>query len=133
MIPRTVRGRIARKDELTETKTGRRVLRFSVAENSAYMRGDEWIEREAVFTRCEAWNELAEAIDDELPVGTPVVLVGDARARTYETEDGQKRTTQWVAIFGGGRDLGVKPAQAAGTDDENSEASGEPTTDPYND
>ena len=53
-IPRTVRGRIARMDEMTETKNGRKVLRFGVAENSSYRNGKgEWIDRETVFTRCE--------------------------------------------------------------------------------
>lgn len=129
-IPRTVRGRIARMDELTETKTGRKVLRFAVAENSSYVNGEgKRIDRETVFTRCEAWNGIAERIVDQLAVGVPVVFVGDARARTYETEDKQKRTTQWTAVFAGGKDLGVKPTEPSAEDDETSEQSESTTTD----
>lgn len=119
IIPRTVRGRIARKDEMTTTKSGRKVLRFAVAENSSYRNGaGEWVDREAVFTRCEAWADFAERIDAELNVGSPVSFTGEPRARTFETEDKQKRTTQWVAVFAGGPDLSVKPSKAKATDEQ---------------
>lgn len=118
-IPRTVRGRIARMDEMIETKNGRKVLRFGVAENSSYRNGKgEWIDRETVFTRCEAWNDLAERIEAELSVGTPTVFIGEPRARSFETEDKQKRTSQWIAVFAGGEDLGVKPSKQAQGDAE---------------
>lgn len=133
-IPRTVRGRIARMDEMIETKTGRKVLRFGVAENSSYRNGKgEWIDRETVFTRCEAWNHLAERIEDEISVGTPVVFIGEVRARSFETEDKQKRTAQWTAVFAGGEDLGVKPPKQDQEDEESQTTSDDPADagDPY--
>lgn len=105
-IPTTVRGRIGQMDDLAETRTGRKLLKFRVAENSSYLdkKSGEWMNRETVWTQCEAWGEFAERLATHLPAGTPVLLVGEPRARTYETEEGEKRTRKWLAVFAGGED-----------------------------
>lgn len=118
IIPKTLRGRIGTMEDLAETPNGRKVLRFSVAENSSYKKAGEWIDREAVWTNCEAWEALAEALATNLEPGSPVLLVGEPRARTYETEDGEKRTRKFVSVFAGGDDYSQKrkPGKPAAAD-----------------
>lgn len=108
IIPKTIRGRIGTMDDLAETPNGRKVLRFSVAENSSYKKAGEWVNRETVWTNCEAWEGFAEELAANLGPGSTVLFIGEPRARTYETDEGEKRTRKFLSVFAGGNDYSQK-------------------------
>jgi len=41
---------------------------------------------------CQAWRQLAEHVAESLDKGTRVILTGRLRQRSYEAQDGGKRT-----------------------------------------
>lgn len=89
----TVVGNLTREPELRYTPSGAAVAKFGIAVNRNYTnRGGEKVE-ETSFFNCSAWNQLAENVAESLTVGSRVIVTGRLQARSWETEDGQKRNT----------------------------------------
>lgn len=89
-------GNLTRDPELSETGGGTSVCRFSIAVNRDYTNSDG--ERETDFFNCTAWRGAAETIARYCKKGNKVGIVGSIQTRTYEGNDGIKRTaTEIVA------------------------------------
>src|SRR3979411_2573894 len=92
----TVVGNLTRDPELRYTPTGQAVVKFGVAVNRSYTnRNGEKVEQTDFFT-VNAWRSLAENVAESLKTGARVLVSGRMQNRSWETEDGQKRSV--VAI-----------------------------------
>jgi|SRR6266851_2805085 len=88
----TVVGNLTRDPELRYTPTGQPVVKFGIAVNRFYTnRNGEKIDQTDFFT-VKAWRSLAVHVAESLKTGGRVVVTGRMQSRTWETEDGQKRT-----------------------------------------
>lgn len=80
-------GRITAEPELRYTTSGKPVANFSLAVRR------EWDDKgEADFLPVVAWNKTAEAIAQYVVKGQQLVVSGRMQSRSYETQDGAKRT-----------------------------------------
>ncbi|HEY8199927.1 MAG TPA: single-stranded DNA-binding protein [Actinomycetota bacterium] len=88
----TVVGNLTREPELRYTPSGAAVAKFGLAVNRSYTnRNGEKVE-DTSFFNVNAWRQLAENIAESLSTGTRVIVSGRLQSRSWETEDGQKRT-----------------------------------------
>ena len=88
----TVVGNLTREPELRYTPTGQAVVKFGLAVNRFYVnRNGEKVEQTDFFT-VNAWRSLAENAAESLHTGTRVLVTGRLQSRSWETEDGQKRS-----------------------------------------
>jgi single-stranded DNA-binding protein len=69
-------------------------VRFAIASTPRRLdrESGKWIDGEPLFLDCTAWREFAEQITESLSKGMRVVATGRLRQRSWETDDGQKRT-----------------------------------------
>ena len=54
--------------------------------------GDRWRDGDTSFYRITAWRQLAIHVGDSLAKGHRVIVVGQLRARSWETPEGERRT-----------------------------------------
>jgi single-strand DNA-binding protein len=88
----TVVGNLTREPELRYTPSGAAVAKFGIAVNRSYTnRAGERVEQTDFFN-VNAWRQLAENVAESLSTGTRVVVTGRLQSRSWETEDGQRRT-----------------------------------------
>ena len=79
-------GRLTRDPELRRTQTGKAVTNFTLAINRD--RG----ENQADFIPVICWEKLAENVQKYVHKGSLVAVYGNLQSRTYDTNDGKKRT-----------------------------------------
>jgi single-strand DNA-binding protein len=91
----TVVGNLTDDPELRFTPSGAAVANFTVASTprSFNKQTNEWEDGEALFLRCSIWRQAAENVAESLQRGMRVVVQGRLRARTWETREGEKRTS----------------------------------------
>jgi len=88
----TVVGNLTREPELRYTPTGVAVVKIGIAVNRFYTnRAGDKVEQTDFFT-INAWRELAEHAAECLKIGHRIIVSGRLQSRTWETEDGQKRS-----------------------------------------
>lgn len=92
-----VEGRLTHDPMLATTKNGKKVCRFSVANNRYYLRGKEFAD-EVSFFRVVVWGALAERCAQSLKKGSPVLISGTLKQNAFTTKNGEKR--QEVIIVG---------------------------------
>lgn len=83
-------GNLTRDPEMSETSGGVSVCHFSIAVNRNYSSSDG--ERQTDFFNVTAWRGLADTIGRFAKKGNKVAVVGSIQMRTYEGNDGVKRT-----------------------------------------
>lgn len=87
-------GRSTREPELRFTSGGAAVATFTLAVDRPYLNAQG--ERETDFIRVVAWRKLAETCANYMGKGRLVAVEGRLQVRTYQTPDGQNRTTAEV-------------------------------------
>jgi len=87
----TITGTLTRDPELRFTQGGRGVATIGVAVNYRYQRNNEWVE-EASFFNVTAWGSLGENASGSLSKGMRVIVTGRLQQRSYETQQGEKRS-----------------------------------------
>ena len=87
-------GRYTREPELRFTSGGAAVANFTLAVDRPYLNAQG--ERETDFIRIVAWRKLAETCAYYMGKGRLVAVEGRLQVRTYQTPDGQNRTTAEV-------------------------------------
>ncbi|UNC93712.1 single-stranded DNA-binding protein [Candidatus Contubernalis alkaliaceticus] len=84
-------GRLTRDPELRYTPSGgNAVVNFTLAVNRPFT--NQQGEREADFVRIVAWRKLAENCANFLGKGRLAAVTGRLQVRSYEADDGQRRT-----------------------------------------
>ena len=90
----TIIGNVTRDPELRFTASGQATATFGLASNRRWMnrQTNEW--QEAVgFFNVVCWRELAENAAETLHKGTRVIVTGRLEQRSWETQDGEKKST----------------------------------------
>jgi len=100
----TIVGNITRDPESRFTQTGRQTTTFGVAVNRSWrnQQTQEWEERTSFFN-VVTWAQLAENVSSSLQKGMRVVVTGRLEHRSWETEQGDKRSV--VEIVAEGHDV----------------------------
>lgn len=101
-------GNLTRDPELRHTAQGTSVANFSIAVNRTYKGNDGDFKKETSYFNIIVWGKTGENCAKFLTKGRPVLVEGRLQNRSYETQEGQKRTvTEIVAdnvqFLGGGR------------------------------
>ncbi|HAE39302.1 MAG TPA: single-stranded DNA-binding protein [Candidatus Riflebacteria bacterium] len=91
-------GNLTRDPELRHTAQGTSVANFSIAVNSSYKGNDGDFKKEVSYFNIVVWGKTGENCSKYLAKGRSVLVEGRLANRSYETQDGQKRTiTEIVA------------------------------------
>ena len=88
-------GNLTRDPELRTTPSGTSVASFGLAVNRRYRQGDEQKE-EVMFVDISCFGRQAETACEYLSKGNLVMIEGRLQWRSWETEDGQKRSKHEV-------------------------------------
>jgi len=89
----TVVGNVTRDPEMRFTAGGAGKVTFGVAVNRSWKnrQTDEWEERTSFFN-VVCWREMAENVAASITKGARVVVTGRLEQRSWETEQGEKRS-----------------------------------------
>ena len=93
----TLVGNLVDDPELRFTPSGVALAKLRFAVNRRYQRNGEWQEDTSFFTGT-CWRDMAENVAESLTKGTRVVLNGRLEQRSWETQDGDKRSIVEVDI-----------------------------------
>jgi single-strand DNA-binding protein len=131
----TVVGNLTADPELRYTQNGLPVANFTIASTPCnYDRAtNEWKDGEALFLRASVWREFAEHVAGSLTKGSRVVATGRLKQRSYETTEGEKRTSTELEVDEIGPSLRYATAQvtrAAGGGQSRGQVSDEPWSTP---
>lgn len=89
----TLTGNITRDPELRFTPSGQAVATFGLAVNRRWQnrQTNEW-EEQVSFFDVKCWAQMAENVSESLGRGTRVVVSGRLEQRSWETDNGDKRS-----------------------------------------
>jgi single-strand DNA-binding protein len=90
----TVIGNLTGDPELRFTPSGAAVASFTVASTPRTLdrESGQWKDGDPLFLRCSVWRQYAENVAESLSKGMQVVVQGRLKQRSYETNQGEKRT-----------------------------------------
>jgi single-strand DNA-binding protein len=96
----TLIGNLTDDPELRFTPSGAAVAKFRVASTPRFMdKGtNEWKDGEPLFLACTVWRQAAENVAESLQRGARVIVSGRLRQRSYETQQGEKRTVYELEV-----------------------------------
>ncbi len=111
----TVVGNLTADPELRYTQNGLAVANFTIASTPRTLdRGsNEWKDGEALFLRASVWREFAEHVAGSLTKGSRVIATGRLKQRSYETKEGEKRTSIELEVDEIGPSLRYATAQVS--------------------
>lgn len=91
----TIVGNLTSDPELRYTQNGLAVANFTIASTPRNFdrASSEWKDGEALFLRASVWREFAEHVAGSLTKGARVIATGRLKQRSYETKEGEKRST----------------------------------------
>ncbi|SIL73128.1 single-stranded DNA-binding protein [Mycobacteroides abscessus subsp. abscessus] len=91
-------GNLTADPEIRALPSGVTVANFTVASTPRRFdkQSGEWVDEETVFLRVNAWRAYAEGAADLLRKGDTVGVWGKLKQKSYETKDGDKRTSYEV-------------------------------------
>ncbi len=89
----TVTGNATREPEVRFTQGGSQVASFGVAVNRRWQNRstNEW-EEQVSFFDVSCWNQLAANVSETVGRGTRVTVTGRLDQRSWETQNGEKRS-----------------------------------------
>jgi len=111
----TIVGNLVDDPELRFTPAGAAVAKFRVASTPTFFDKDagEWKQGQGLFLTCSAWRQLAENVAESLQRGQRVIVQGRLKQRTYETNNGEKRTVYELDVDEVGPSLKYATAKIA--------------------
>ncbi len=88
----TVIGNVTRDPELRYLNSGTALASFGVAWNNRYKdRNGEQVEDTSFFD-VTCWRDLADNVAESISKGDRVIVYGKLEQRSWETQDGEKRS-----------------------------------------
>ena len=89
----TIVGNLTRDPEIRYTREGQATTNLGVATNRRWQNREtnEWEEATSFFD-VVSWGQLAENVTESLSKGTRVVVTGRLDQRSWETQEGDKRS-----------------------------------------
>lgn len=111
----TIVGNATRDPELRFTTGGRAVASFGVAVNRRWQQNGEWQEQVSFFN-VVAWADLGENLATSITKGARVIVHGRLDQRSWETDEGEKRTVWELVATEAGPSLRWATAQIERTE-----------------
>ena len=109
-------GNLTRDPELRYTPSGTAVASFGLAVNRRYRQGEEWKE-ETCFVDITVFGRQAENVSEYLSKGRQALVEGRLSWRSWEADDGTRRSKHEVVAqnvqFIGGRPQAQDKSQAS--------------------
>ena len=104
-------GNLTRDPELRYTPGGTPVANLGLAVNRRFKDSSGELKEEVCFLTVTVWDKQAEACCQYLHKGRPIFVEGVLQSRTWETNDGQKRSAidvraervQFLGNYGSGK------------------------------
>lgn len=95
----TLAGNVCLEPNLQFTANGKAMARIRVAcgERKKDDLGN-WVDGDTTFLDCTVWGSAAESAVESITKGTPVIVIGKLRQRSYENKEGAKVTTFEVSV-----------------------------------
>lgn len=89
----TIVGNVTRDPELRFTPSGQATATFGLAVNRRWQnrQSQQWEEATSFFD-VVCWREMAENASESLTKGSRVIVTGRLEQRSWETQDGEKRS-----------------------------------------
>jgi len=86
-------GRVTMDPDLRYTPKGSAVLSFRIAVNRRYKdkTTDEWKD-DTSFFNVNVWGQAGERLSETMKKGSAVLVEGQLKSRSWETQSGEKRT-----------------------------------------
>jgi single-strand DNA-binding protein len=89
----TLVGNVTRDPELRFTPSGQAVASFGLAVNRRWQdRGSGQWQEQTSFFDVKCWAQMAENVSESLTRGSRVIVAGRLEQRSWETEQGDKRS-----------------------------------------
>ena len=90
----TLVGNLTDDPELRFTAQGAAVANFRIAVSKRVRdaQTNEWKDGETSYFRVNVWRQLAENVAETLTKGNRVIVTGTLKMRSWETQEGEKRT-----------------------------------------
>ena len=103
----TVVGNLTADPELRYTQAGLAVANFTIASTPKTFdrASNDWKDGDPLFLRASVWKEFAEHVAGSLQKGSRVIVQGNLKQRSYETKEGEKRTSFELDVQAIGQDL----------------------------
>ena len=113
----TIIGNLTADPELRWTQSGVAVADFTVASTPrTYDRNaGEWRDGDTLFMRCSVWRDTAENVAESLRKGMRVIVQGRLTQRSYDTQQGERRTVVELQVDEVGPSLRRARAQVTRT------------------
>ncbi len=113
----TIIGNITRDPELRFTPSGQATASFGVAVNRRWQnrQTQEWEEATSFFD-VVCWRDLADNVSESLTKGARVIVSGRLEQRSWEGQDGEKRSKVEIIADEVGPSLRWATAQVTKTD-----------------
>jgi len=86
-------GNLTRDPEMRYLPSGQAVTTFSIALNRTYQTPQGEKKEEVSFIRVVTWAKRAEVCSQYLKKGSPVFVEGRLQTRSWEAQDGTKKST----------------------------------------
>jgi single-strand DNA-binding protein len=129
----TVVGNLTADPELRYTQNGLAVANFTIAatpRNFDKASGD-WKDGDTLFMRASVWREFAEQVAGSLTKGSRVIATGRLKQRSYETKEGEKRTSIELEVDEVGPSLRYATAQVTRTSRDGGGSRGQVADEPW--
>ena len=119
-------GNITRDPELRFTPSGQATATFGLAVNRRWQnrQTNEWEEATSFFD-VVCWREMAENASESLTKGSRVIVTGRLEQRSWETQEGDKRSKVEVVADEIGRSLRWATAEVKKNDRRSPNGSGD--------
>ncbi|AKE42190.1 single-stranded DNA-binding protein [Corynebacterium kutscheri] len=111
----TIVGNVVADPELRFTPAGAAVANFRVASTPRRFDSatNQWVDGEAMFLTCNVWRQVAENVAETLTKGMRVIVTGRLKQRSFETQQGEKRSVFEIDVEEVGPSLRYASAQVA--------------------
>ena len=129
----TVVGNLTAAPELRYTQSGLAVANFTIASTprSFDRASNEWKDGDPLFLRASVWREFAEHVASSLTKGSRVIAQGRLVQRSFETKDGEKRTSIELQVDEIGPSLRYATAQVTRATSGGAPTASPPTSEPW--
>jgi single-strand DNA-binding protein len=94
-----IAGNLTRDPELRYTASGVPVANFRIASNRWFRAQDGERREDVCYINVVAWQRLAELVGERLHKGSAVLVEGELQSRSWDTEDGTRRTVVEIRAY----------------------------------
>ena len=95
----TLVGNITDDPELRFTPSGSAVANFTVAVNRRFKnQSGAWEDKLDGFFKCNCWRDMAENVAESLQKGMRVMVVGRLQQRSWDDQEGNKRSAFEIQV-----------------------------------